>query len=122
METEHGTIGELIPEAPGFTEARAIGFTFDDPEARGRIVIEESAYGLYVWLPDHSTKHPVALIDLFHMSDDGKSENPDEAIPQIVIHDPEGEREDPVGCVRFFKDGAQVEVDGKRVKLKNGYR
>lgn len=77
--------------------------TFDQPEARGTVILRECAYGLEVILPDVSP-WPVAVLDFWHTSEAGQFERErDDPAPvgQIIVHSP-AQHDDPVGRVRFF--------------------
>jgi len=43
-------------------------------EAKGTLILEESGYGLYVLCPEVHPEQPVALLDLFYPSPEGKEE------------------------------------------------
>jgi hypothetical protein len=85
---------------------------FDEPEARGTIVLRECVYGLEVVLPDLSPD-PVALLDLWHASPAGQSgRRPNDPAPvlQVIVHSPT-QTEDPMGRVRFFPERTVVDLE-----------
>jgi hypothetical protein len=78
---------------------------FNQAEAKGKIVLQESVYGLDIILPDYAP-YPVALIDLFYLSEEGK-ESDREKIPQIVIQDPMTTN-DALAYARFYEHAARI--------------
>jgi len=91
-------------------EDEELVITFDQPEARGTVILRASGYGLELILPDCSPLR-VALLDFWHTSPAGQA-NRDAAEPtpvaQLVLDSP-AQSEDPLGRVRFFP--AQTAVD-----------
>jgi len=88
---------------------------FDQPEARGTLILRECAYGLEIVAPDLHPD-PVALLDLYyaaaaHLDARARSGDtvPDPAC-QIIIHTP-AQTEDALGRVRFFADHTEVDFD-----------
>jgi|GEM_PF-1902555 len=99
-------------------------FHFDQPEARGTLVLRECAYGLEIVAPDLHPD-PVALLDLYyagaaHLDARGSSSEtePDPAC-QIIIHTP-AQTEDALGRVRFFADHTEVDFDPGVTEWQNG--
>jgi hypothetical protein len=97
---------------------------FDQPEARGTLVLRECAYGLELVAPDLHPD-PLALLDLYYASAaqleartrSGESE-PDPPC-QLIIHTP-AQTEDPLGRVRFFADHTEVDFDPGVTEWQNG--
>lgn len=94
------------------------------PEAQGTIVIEASHYGLWITLPELSPD-PVALIDLFYNSEEGREKEGSPGPAQIVFYSPP-QADDPVGYVQFFPSGTRVAfeqgVEQFIVRSDNGQR
>jgi hypothetical protein len=88
---------------------------FDQPEARGTLILRECAYGLEIVAPDLHPD-PVALLDLYYAADahlDAMARSGDmetDPLCQIIIHTP-AQTEDALGRVRFFADHTEVDFD-----------
>jgi hypothetical protein len=85
---------------------------FNQAEAKGKIALQESAYGLDIILPEYCP-YPVALVDLFYLSNAAKDGDRAQ-IPQIVIQDPMT-TDDALAYVRFYEHAA-------RIAFENGVR
>lgn len=92
---------------------------FDRLEAQGSLVLEESAYGVYLSCPEVHPDQPVALLDLFHGSVVGKEEGSDGPPFQIVFHSPP-QTEDPLGRIRYYPDGTRVDFEMGATTLQHG--
>lgn len=97
---------------------------FDQPEARGTLILRECAYGLEIVAPDLHPD-PVALLDLYyaaaaHLDARARSGDtePDPAC-QIIIHTP-AQTEDALGRVRFFADHTEVDFDPGVTEWRSG--
>ena len=97
---------------------------FDQPEARGTLILRECAYGLEIVAPDLHPD-PVAVLDLYyaaaaHLDARARSGDtePDPAC-QIIIHTP-AQTEDALGRVRFFADHTEVDFDPGVTEWQNG--
>jgi len=93
-------------------------FTFDRPEAKGTIILEESGYGLYVLCPDIHPELPVALLDLFYSSPEAQ-DIPGSPPLQIEFFSP-AQTEDPLGQARCFPEGTRVRFEFGVTELKPG--
>ena len=93
-------------------------FAFDRPEAKGRLILEESAYGLYVLCPDVHPERPAALLDLFYPSPVGQ-ETPGGPPLQIELFSP-AQTEDPLGQARCFPQSTRVRFELGVMELKTG--
>lgn len=93
-------------------------FSFDRPEAKGTIILEESAYGLYVLCPDIHPELPVALLDLYYPSPEAQ-DIPGGPPLQIELFSPT-QTEDPLGQARCFPDGTRVRFEFGVTELKPG--
>ncbi len=99
-------------------------FHFDQPEARGTIVLRECAYGLEIVAPGLHPD-PLALLDLYYASAahlDARarsSETEPDLACQIIIHTP-AQTEDALGRVRFFADHTEVDFDPGVTEWQNG--
>ena len=91
-------------------------FNFDRPEAKGTIILEESAYGLYVLCPDIHPELPVALLDLYYPSPEAQ-DIPGGPPLQIELFSPT-QTEDPLGQARCFSDGTRVRFEFGVTELK----
>jgi hypothetical protein len=94
---------------PCSDEQEELVLTFDQPAARGTLILRECTYGLELLCPDVSP-YPLAVLDLWHASPE--VDEPAGAAPpvQIVIHSP-AQTEDPLGRVRFFPRRTQVDFE-----------
>ena len=88
---------------------------FDEPEARGTLILRECAYGLEIVMPALHPD-PVALLDLYYAASVRREAQarstdaePDPAC-QIILHSP-AQTEDPVGRVRCFADHTAVDFE-----------
>jgi hypothetical protein len=97
---------------------------FDQPEARGTLILRECAYGLEIVAPDLHPD-PLAVLDLYyaaaaHLDARARSgeTDPDPAC-QIIIHTP-AQTEDALGRVRFFTDHTEVDFDPGVTEWQNG--
>ncbi|MFZ6029748.1 MAG: hypothetical protein ACOYYS_18705 [Chloroflexota bacterium] len=85
-------------------DALRIRIKFDQPEAKGELILETGVYGLHIIAPDVHPVFPVAQLDLFYQSNgasdgnDGTRGNPKF---NIVLHSPR-EREDPLGSLAYY--------------------
>ncbi len=95
-----------------------LAFTFDRPEARGTIILDESGYGLYVLCPDVHPEQPLALLDLFYPSPAGQ-EVPGGPPLQIEFFSP-AQTEDPLGQARCFPEGTRVRFEAGAIERKTG--
>jgi hypothetical protein len=89
-----------LPASPPEEE---LVIAFDQPEARGTVILRQCPFGLEIILPDVAPI-PVAVLDFWHASETGQIDRvPDDPAPvgQIVVHSP-AQNSDPVGRVRFF--------------------
>ena len=93
-------------------------FNFDRPEAKGTIILEESAYGLYVLCPDIHPELPVALLDLYYPSPEAQ-DIPGGPPLQIELFSP-AQTEDPLGQARCFPEGTCVRFEFGVTELKAG--
>lgn len=125
MTTISQTTGTLIFAAEGLTVNQMmteIGlrliFTFDRPEAKGTIILEESGYGLYVLCPDVHPELPVALLDLYYPSPEAQ-DTPGGPPLQIELFSP-AQTEDPLGQTRCFPEGTRVRFELGVTELKPG--
>lgn len=107
------TVNQVVTE----TGLRLV-FTFDRPEAKGTIILEESGYGLYVLCPDIHPELPVALLDLFYPSPEAQ-DIPGGPPLQIELFSP-AQTEDPLGHARCFPDGTRVRFEFGVTELKPG--
>jgi hypothetical protein len=88
---------------------------FDQPEARGTLILRECAYGLEIVAPDLHPD-PVALLDLYYTAAahlDARARSGDmepDPLCQVIIHTP-AQTEDALGRVRFFADHTEVDFD-----------
>jgi len=84
-----------------------ITLTFDGPEARGSLVLEESGYGIYVIAP-HISDQPVVMLDLFPNSPAAEEWRNDPEVGygdcyfQVAIHSPA--RDEAHKVLRFSTD------------------
>lgn len=104
-------------------EQQELVIAFDQPEARGTVILRKCAYGLELILPDVSP-WPVAVLDFWHTSEAGQADRqPADPAPvaQIIVHSP-AQHDDPLGRVRFFPAGTVVdfERDVAEVRTKDG--
>ena len=86
--------------------------TFDQPAARGTVILRECAYGLEIILPEVSPI-PVAGLDFWHTSPEGQANrDADDPAPvgQIIVHSP-AQHDDPVGRVRFFPARTSIDFE-----------
>lgn len=93
-------------------------FDFDRLEAKGTLILEESAYGLYVLCPDVPPERPAALLDLFYPSPVGW-ETPGGPPLQIELFSP-AQTEDPLGQARCFPLSTQVRFEMGVTEVKSG--
>ena len=88
---------------------------FDQPEARGILVLRECAYGLEIVIPNLHPD-PVGLLDFYytapaHLDAKARSaETEPDPVCQIIIHTP-AQTEDALGRVRCFADHTEVDFD-----------
>jgi hypothetical protein len=88
---------------------------FDQPEARGTLILRECAYGLEIVAPDLHPD-PLAVLDLYyaaaaHLDARARSRDTEpDPLCQIIIHTP-AQTEDALGRVRFFADHTEVDFD-----------
>jgi len=107
------TVNQVVTE----TGLRLV-FTFDRPEAKGTLILEESGYGLYVLCPDIHPELPVALLDLYYPSPETQ-DIPGGPLLQIELFSP-AQTEDPLGQARCFPEGARVCFEFGVTELKPG--
>lgn len=94
-------------------------FEFHRDDADGRIMIEPSGPGLAIWAPDVSVEAPIAIVDLWHSSPDGLTEEPElDAVARLgegkskimlVIQDPRSE--DPLAYVHYWPERTLIEYE-----------
>ena len=88
---------------------------FDQPEARGTLVLRQCAYGLEIVIPNLHPD-PVGLLDFYYAAPahlDAKARSADtepDPLCQIIIHTP-AQTEDALGRVRCFADHTEVDFD-----------
>jgi hypothetical protein len=81
---------------------------FDQPEARGTLVLRECASGLELLCPDVSP-YPLAVLDFWYAA--SRLQSDAEALPlQIVVHSP-AQTTDPMGRVQFYPQRTQVDFE-----------
>jgi hypothetical protein len=84
-------------------DALRVRFVFDQPEARGEVILETGIYGLHVIVPDVHAEQAVALLDLFWQSHAAAEIADDFGRKRkfhILLYSPT-EREDPVGGIAY---------------------
>lgn len=97
---------------------------FDQPEARGTLILRECAYGLEIVAPDLHPD-PLALLDLYYASvahldaRERRRDTEPDPLCQIIIHTP-AQTEDALGRVRFFADHIEVDFDPGVTEWQNG--
>ena len=79
----------------------------DTETAKGTVVIEESPYGLYIYLPQIDPNNPIALIDLFYDSTQATEVGLGDKPPQIALFSPT-QGEDPVCQALLKPQGTQI--------------
>lgn len=77
---------------------------YDGPEAKGTVRIETGYYGPWIYVNDRC----VAMIDLFHLTDDGGDEHG--KYPQIVIF-ADHENDDPVAHAMILEGKVMVRFE-----------
>jgi len=95
----------LLEETQGTTFVRSAIFVFDEQEAKGDIVVERGAYGLYIWVDGEC----LALIDLFYLSPANDNEEPHKKHPAIHLYQP-GE-DDALGSVHWYPDRTEIMME-----------
>lgn len=92
-------------------------FVFDEPEAKGTVIVEPGVYGLHLGVDGYKDGFPVAQIDLFYMSVAGQNsiEPLCHGNPQVVVYCPE--RQDTLALARMTPDGARLILGGGVRKL-----
>ena len=97
---------------------------FDQPEARGTLILRECAYGLEIVAPDLHPD-PLAVLDLYYAAAahlDARARSGDtepDPLCQIIIHTP-AQTEDALGRVRFFADHTEVDFDPGATEWQSG--
>lgn len=66
------------------TDPLVLSIEFNEPEAKGKIFLEEGPYGLYISF-DPNQSNAIALVDLFYGSKEGKGNEPYDK--QLIIYD-----------------------------------
>jgi len=91
---------------PGSPEQEELVLIFDQPEARGTLILRECACGLELLCLDVSP-YPLAVLDFWYAAN-----APDAAAPpvQIIVHSP-AQTADPLGRVQFFPQRTQVDFE-----------
>ena len=125
MKTPSVPTGTLIFAGEGLTVRQThtnfglrLIFEFDRPEAKGVIVLEECSYGLFVICPAVHPELPVALLDLFYASPEGRKGHAGPPL-QIEFLSPL-ETDDPLGQVRYYPNGTRVHLEPEVVKVRAG--
>lgn len=94
---------------------------FDKPEAKGTLVLEECAYGFYLYCPQVHAKDPVAILDLFYASPEAeKCEVERAGLPLVIGLFSPGQSEDPLGSADCFPKGTRVQFDVGAREVKGG--
>jgi len=86
-------------------------FQFDQPEARGTVVVQPGVYGLEISIPEVG-EEPLALVDLYYLSTCGQPAD-GAAVPGLVIYSPQTVGGDTLGYVRYYPAprGTRVEFE-----------
>ena len=84
---------------------------FDHEEAKGTIAIERCGYGSYIWVNGKC----IAMVDLFHCSDEESEENGGGPYFQIVMYDREGDN--ATAAFKFKKDKSEFVPDDRTEPL-----
>jgi len=95
---------EIIVRGGKNHELKGVGLVLDGPEGKGRVLIERSGYGFYVWVDGYD--QPLCMIDLFYRSPEflkGAVEGEPKGFAQVNLYQPEND--EPVGSVRWLGDG-----------------
>lgn len=77
---------------------------YDGPEAKGVVRIETGYYGPWIYVNDRC----VAMIDLFHLTDNGEDEHG--KYPQVVIF-ADHENDDPVAHAMILEEKVMVRFE-----------
>lgn len=85
---------------------------WDEQEAKGRVKIEEGAYGPWISVDGRC----VAMIDLFHQTEDGEDEHG--RYPQVVIYNGD-DYDDPVCHAMILKDRVRVRFENYNVGVRH---
>lgn len=89
-----------------------LSMEWDEPEAKGRVKIEEGSYGAWIYVDDWC----VAMIDLFHLADAGEDEHG--RYPQIVIYSGY-DWDDPACHAMILKDRVRVRFENYNCSVRH---
>ena len=84
---------------------------FAHEEAKGTIAIERCGYGSYIWVNGKC----IAMVDLFHCSDEESENNGDGPYFQLIMYDREGDN--ATAAFKFKKDKSEFVPDDRTEPL-----
>ena len=90
---------------------------FDGPEAKGTVLIERGAYGLYLTVPGlvDDRSEAIVLFDLFYASEEGSKKHPNAACA-VHLWSKENPIDDPAVAVIYYWDRpTEVRYDAAQV-------
>lgn len=79
---------------------------FHTTEAEGTLVFDLSPYGFFLSHPAINTEDPVAFLDLFYASKEGKGIEPGNPPFQIIAYDQGSDG--PFGIFKFWEDRTEL--------------